>query len=94
MRVQRIVLEHHGDVALGGFEFIDHALANLHFALGDFFQSRHHAQQSRLAAARRTHDDHELAVMHAGVNAVQHGYRMCALAVAFDESSKLDACHG
>jgi hypothetical protein len=51
MRVERVVLEHHGDVALRGFELVDHALADADLAAGNFFQAGDHAQQRGLAAA-------------------------------------------
>jgi hypothetical protein len=70
VRVQRVVLEHHGDVALGRFQVVDHAVADGDLAAGDFFQPGHHAQQRRLAAARGADDDDELAIGDVGVDAV------------------------
>ena len=45
MRIQGVVLEHHGDIALRRFEAVDHLSADDDFALGDAFQSGDHAQQ-------------------------------------------------
>ena len=53
VRIERVVLEHHRDVALGGLQFVDDAVANPHLATGDGLQARHHAQQRGFAAARR-----------------------------------------
>ncbi|EAQ04057.1 phenol hydroxylase, putative [Pseudooceanicola batsensis HTCC2597] len=53
VRVERIVLEHHRDVALDRLEFVHAAPGDPDFAPRDGLQSRHHAQQGRLAAARR-----------------------------------------
>jgi hypothetical protein len=70
VRVQRVVLKHHGDVALRRFEVVDDAPADVNLAAGDFLQARHHAQQRALAAAARPDDDDELAVADLGVDAV------------------------
>ena len=51
VRVQRIVLEHHRDIALGRLQRVDHAIADRDGAAADFFEPGHHAQQGRLAAA-------------------------------------------
>ena len=53
VRVERVVLEHHRDVALGRLEVVDHAAADRDLAAGDLLQPRDHAQQRDLAAARR-----------------------------------------
>jgi hypothetical protein len=45
VRVERVVLEHHRDVALGRLELVDHAVADADLAAGDLLQARHHAQQ-------------------------------------------------
>ena len=93
VRVQRIVLEHHGDVALGGLQVVDHAVADAQFAAGDFFQARHHAQQGGLAAARGADDDDELAVLDLGVHAMDDLVGLGAHAVALDDVAKREGCH-
>ncbi len=70
VRIQRVVLEHHGDVALGRLQFVDHAIADPDLAAGDRLQAGHHAQQRGLAAARRPDDDDELPVADLHVDAV------------------------
>ena len=67
MRVERVVLEHHRDVALGGLEVVDDAAADRDLAAGDLFQPGDHAQQRGLAAAGGADDDDELAVADLGV---------------------------
>jgi hypothetical protein len=51
VRVQRVVLEHHRDVALLGRRRVDQASPMQDLALGDVLQPGHHAQQRALAAA-------------------------------------------
>jgi len=51
---------------------IDDPLANEDLAGGDVFQPRDHAQQRRLAAARRPHEHDEFAVADEHVDAVDH----------------------
>jgi hypothetical protein len=70
VRVKRVVLEHHCDVALRRFELVDDAPADVDFTAGDLFQARHHAQQRALATAAGSDDDDELAVRDLGVDAV------------------------
>ena len=74
VRIERVVLEHHGDVAVLGFEVVHHALADRDLAGGDCLQSRHHAQQRRLAAARRSDHHHEFAVADVHIDALDHLY--------------------
>jgi hypothetical protein len=62
VRVERVVLEHHGDVAFARFKIVHHAPADGHLALGDFLQPRDHAQDRGLAAARGADEHDELAV--------------------------------
>jgi hypothetical protein len=51
MRVERIGLKHHGDVALLGRDPIDHPRADADFARRDLLQPGDHAQQCRFAAS-------------------------------------------
>ena len=62
VRVERIVLEHHGDVPVRGLDVVDHAPADLDLALGDGLQARDHAQKRGLAAAARPDQDNEFAI--------------------------------
>jgi hypothetical protein len=93
VRVQRVVLEHHGDVALGGLQLVDHAAADGDLAARDFFQPGHHAQQRGLAAARGADDDDELAIVDFGVHAVDHLVGLGPVAVALDDVAQRDGCH-
>src|SRR5690606_24113099 len=88
--IERIVLEHHGDVALGGLKVVDHPAADGDLARGDGFQARHHAHQGRFAAARRPDDHDEFAVLHFHVDAVDDGH---ATGVGFAHIAKTECCH-
>jgi hypothetical protein len=63
VRVQGVVLEDHGDVAVLGLLVGDHPVADGDLAVGDLVQAGDHAQDGRLAAARRADQDHELAAV-------------------------------
>ncbi len=53
MRIQRVVLEHHRHVAVRRLELIDAAIADPDLAGVQRLETREHAKQRRLAAARR-----------------------------------------
>jgi hypothetical protein len=81
VRVERVVLEHHGDVAVLGRHVVDHAVADGDLAAGDLLEPGDHAQQRGLAAARRADQHDELAVLDVEAD-VFHGGDILAL-VAF-----------
>ena len=89
VRVERVVLEHHGDVALLRRQVVDHPLADADLARGDVLEPGDHAQQRRLAAAGRADEDDELAVLDVDRDAVQDRRRAEGLAHVAD----LDARH-
>ena len=62
MGVQRVVLEHHGDVAVLGRGRRDVAVAKVDRPGGEFLEAGQHPQRRRLAAAGRADQHHELAV--------------------------------
>ena len=71
VRIERVVLEHHGDVALGRRQIVDDALADGDRAAGDGLQPGHHPEQRGLAAARRADQHDELAVGDIDADVVQ-----------------------
>ena len=86
MRIQRIVLENHGHVALFRRQVVDDAVADFDFAGGDIFEAGDHAQQCRLAAAGGTDQNDELAIVNCDRDAVNHGRQSERLAhVANDD---------
>ena len=72
MRIERVVLEHHRDVAIGGLDLVDDAPADVDLAAGDGLEPRDHAQQRGLAAAGGADQHAELAVADLEVDAL-HG---------------------
>ncbi len=73
VRVERIILEHHGDVAILGVEFVDDPAVDPDLARRDVLEPGDHAQQRALATTRRAHKDDELAVGDFEVDAVHDG---------------------
>jgi hypothetical protein len=72
VRVERVVLEHHGDVPVGRLDLVDHPAADGDLPRGDGFESGDHAQQGGLAAAGGAHEDTEATVGDIDVDAF-HG---------------------
>src|SRR5581483_4249213 len=64
VRVERVVLEDHGDVARRRREVVDDAPVDRDPAARDLLQPGHHAKRGRLPAPRRTDEDQELALVH------------------------------
>ena len=62
VRVERIVLEHHGDVTLFGWHVVDTLFPNINIAARDFFETRDHAQQGGFAATRGANKDAKFAI--------------------------------
>ena len=90
VRVERVVLEHHRDVALFRRHVVDAAVADADLARADLLEAGDHAQQRRLAASRRTDEHGERAVGDVDVDAVQHSSRAEVLLDRLDR----DARHG
>src|SRR5262245_30101674 len=63
MRVERIILEHHGDVAIHRGQVVDHLVVDQDASRGNRLQPCYHSQSRGLAATGRTNEDHELFVM-------------------------------
>jgi hypothetical protein len=74
VRVERVALEDHGDVAIARGNVVDDALADSHDSLRHFLEAGDHAQGGRLAAAGRADEHHELPVGNAEVE-VRDGSR-------------------
>ncbi len=70
VRIERVALEHHGDVAVARGHVVDDAVADHDAALADVLETREHAQRGRLPAARRADEHHELAVLDVEAHAV------------------------
>ena len=62
VRVERVVLEHHRDVAILRRQIGHDSVADRDLTVGDLLEPGHHAQDRRLATPGRADEDHELAV--------------------------------
>src|SRR5262249_30942474 len=91
VRVERVVLEDHRDVAVARRQVVDDAVADLDLAVADLFEPGDHPQRGRLPAAGRADEDNELAVLHAEIE-IGDGVR--AVAVDLVHLVERDAGHG
>ena len=62
VRIQSVVLEHHGDVALLGRDVVAQTAVNVELAFADLFQTGDHAQGGGLTAAGRTDENDKFLV--------------------------------
>ncbi len=62
VRIERVVLEDHGDVAVARREVVDDPVADADLAVRDLLEPGDHPQRGRLAATGRPDQDHELAL--------------------------------
>jgi hypothetical protein len=89
VRVQRVALEDHRDVAVLRLQVVDHLAVDHDLAAGDLFQSGQHAQQRALAAARGADQHDELAIGDVEADAVDN----LDLAVGLLDVAEADRCH-
>ena len=73
MRVERIALEDHGDVAVFGRDVIDAAVADVQVATADLLEPGDHPQGGALAAARRADEHQKLLVTDLNVQIIDGG---------------------
>jgi hypothetical protein len=90
VRVQRVVLEHHGDVAVLGLDVVDDSVTDLHRAAADRLEPGDHPQRRRLATARRPDQDEELLVGDLQIEVVN---RVESVVVDLVDAFELDSCH-
>ena len=91
VRVQGVVLEHHGDVPVLGRQVVDHPVADRDGAAGDLLQTGDGPQRGRLAASGRADEHHELAVFDVQAEVVDGLDTAC---VRLFEVVKDYLCHG
>jgi hypothetical protein len=84
VRVQRVVLEHHGDVAVARRHVVDDPVADEDLAAGRLFQARDHAQGGRFAAAGRPDEHEKFTVADVEVQAVDGANFFFGLGVGKD----------
>jgi len=90
VRVERVGLEDHRDVAVLGGLVVDDLAVDLQLALGDVLQARHHVQGGGLPAARRADQDDELTVRDVQVEVVDG---QSPVGVTLDHVVQDDFCH-
>ena len=78
LRIERVVLEHHRDVAVARRDIVDDLAVDRDRAAADRFQPGDHAQQRRLSAAGRADENHELAVVDLEIDRLDGGDRAAA----------------
>src|SRR3989475_10759005 len=93
VRVQRVVLEHHGDVAVLRGDVVHHSLADPHRARRDGLEPGEHAQRGALATSRRPDEHHELAVKDGEVDPVHGQPGAGALLIYFAHTDEGHAGH-
>ena len=70
MRIQRVVLEYHGDVAVLRLDVVYDLVADSQLAARDLLQTRNHAERRGFAAARRADQNNELFIVNFQVEVV------------------------
>src|SRR5207253_10208943 len=90
VRVERVVLEDHRDVALARGQVVDDAIADPDLAVGDLLEPGDHPERRRLAAPRRADEDDELALRDLEVEIVD---RQRAAAVLLRNVAEPDRGH-
>jgi hypothetical protein len=70
--VQRVVLEHHCDVAIFRREIVHHPSANADRAAAQLFEACDQAQHRRLATARRPDEHEELPIVNVQIEVFDH----------------------
>ena len=70
VRIQRVVLKDHRDVPLLGREVVDHLAVEANRPRRRFLEAGDHPERRRLATARRTDQNHELALVDEEVERV------------------------
>ena len=91
VRVERVALEDHGDVAVARGEVVDDLLADAQLAVGDLLEPGDHPQGRGLPAARGPDQDQELAVLHLEVEALD---RLGPVRVPLGHAVEDDVRHG
>jgi len=86
VRVERVVLEHHRDVALFGREIVDDVAADTDLAIRDVFEARDSLECGRFATSRRSDEDKKLSLFEFNVQLIGgHDVAAVALPVHFGE---------
>ena len=90
VRVERVVLEDHRDVAVLGGHVVDQLVADVELALADLLEPRDHAQGGGFAATGRADEDDELLVVDLEVE-IAHGGHVAG--IDLEDVAEGNACH-
>ncbi len=90
VRVERVALEHHGDIAILGGHIVDDAVADADLAVGDLLQAGQHAEAGALATARGADEDDEFLIGNFDVQIVDGD----DIAITLEDMFEGDAGHG
>ncbi len=89
MRIKRIGLKHHGDVAFARRHLIDDVAADQDVTFGDFLEPRNHAQQRGLSAAGRSDERDEFAIGYLQRNTMDDAKRAVDLRISFSSTDAI-----
>ena len=93
VRVQRVILEHHRDVAVPGRNVVHHPVADAQLAGGDRLEPGHHPQGRALAAAGGPDENDELTVLDGQVQIGDRDAGAARVLVYFADAAEGHACH-
>src|SRR5215471_18410950 len=82
VRVQGVILKHHGDVAFARRQVIDLALTNEEVATGNIFEPGDHPERGALRTAGRPDQHHKLPIVDIEVDAL---HRLIAVCIDFSD---------
>jgi hypothetical protein len=89
VRIEPIVLEHHGHIPLYRRQMIDALTVHQNIARGCVLKARNHVEGGSLAAARRTEESNELCLTDGEIDIGANG----KLAERLEEFSQFDCGH-
>ena len=87
MWIERVVLEHHRDVACLGRNVVDDAITDLHCAGGDGFQASNHPERRALSTSGWADEHDELSILHIKIDAVNR-YLLRTFTVNFTDAAE------
>src|SRR5262245_45787453 len=85
MRVERVVLEHHRDIAIPREDIVQEAAIEIDLPARDFFQAGDHPERGGLAASGRAQEHDELAVVDGKRHLLDRFHRVKFLAEVLQE---------
>ena len=90
VRIQRVVLEHHRDIAILRRHVVDQLIADIQLAFGNFLQTGDHTKSRRFTAAGRANQNKEFLVFDFQIKI---GNRNNAAGILFVNVLQRQACH-